>query len=223
MTMTIIMCMTIHMYIYIFVVYIYIYIYIHSVYIYIYIYIYTARPSALARLARSPGASPSSSRGLRSKVRPILYIYIYIYIYIYSIHSCWCVIYVYMYISLSLFQTTCRNPLTVSFQNFKIVFAAWTLAIRNSRQYGHISNIFYFRIWDTQFEFLRFEIMKTDRTANFQTTCRDLSTRGLLKMLRALSSFIRPIFKLRVYKFGIWAKRFLKQRRWVFLVHRLSP
>ena len=41
--------------------------------------------------------------------------------------------------------------LTVSFQNFMFVFAAWTLAIWNSRQYGQISNIFAFRIWDAQF------------------------------------------------------------------------
>ena len=33
----------------------------------------------------------------------------------------------------------------------------------NLRQYGRISNMFAFRIWDAQFEFSRFEIMKTDR------------------------------------------------------------
>ena len=41
---------------------------------------------------------------------------------------------------------------TVSFQNFMFVFAAKTLAIWNSRQYGQTSNVFAFRIWDAQFE-----------------------------------------------------------------------
>ena len=34
------------------------------------------------------------------------------------------------------------------------VFAAWTLAIWNLRQCGHIGNTFAFRIWDAQFEFI---------------------------------------------------------------------
>ena len=41
---------------------------------------------------------------------------------------------------------------TVSFQNFKFVFAAQTLAIWNSRQYGQTGNRFAFRIRDAQFE-----------------------------------------------------------------------
>ena len=32
---------------------------------------------------------------------------------------------------------------------------------------------------------------------------------------------IRPIFKLRISKFGVWVKQILKRRRWAFLVHRL--
>ena len=51
---------------------------------------------------------------------------------------------------------------TASFQNFMFVFAASTLAIWNLRQYGQISNMFAFRIWEAEFEMLRFEIMKTD-------------------------------------------------------------
>ena len=34
-------------------------------------------------------------------------------------------------------------------------------------------------------------------------------------------SYIRPIVKLRISKFGVWAKQILKRRRWTFLVHRL--
>ena len=36
----------------------------------------------------------------------------------------------------------------------------------NLRQYGHVSSIFAFRIWDARFEILRFEIMKTDHLVN---------------------------------------------------------
>ena len=32
---------------------------------------------------------------------------------------------------------------------------------------------------------------------------------------------LRPIFKLRISKFGVWVKRILTSRRWVFLAHRL--
>ena len=52
---------------------------------------------------------------------------------------------------------------TVSFQNVKSVFAAYTLAIWSLRQYGQISSLFVFRIWDAQFEIMRSEIMKTGR------------------------------------------------------------
>ena len=61
---------------------------------------------------------------------------------------------------------TSRQGHTVSFQNSMFVFAAQTLAIWNLRQCGQIGNIFAFRIWDAQFDILRFEIMKTDRIAH---------------------------------------------------------
>ena len=32
---------------------------------------------------------------------------------------------------------------------------------------------------------------------------------------------IRPIFKLRIFKFGVWAEQILKRRRWIFLARRL--
>ena len=32
---------------------------------------------------------------------------------------------------------------------------------------------------------------------------------------------IRPSFKLRISKFGVWAKQILKRRRWAFLARRL--
>ena len=32
---------------------------------------------------------------------------------------------------------------------------------------------------------------------------------------------VRPIFKLRIAKFGIWVKHILKRRRWIFWAHRL--
>ena len=35
------------------------------------------------------------------------------------------------------------------------------------------------------------------------------------------SAHLRPIFVLRIYNFGIRVKRTLKQKRWVFLAHRL--
>ena len=104
-----------------------------------------------------------------------MYIYIYIYTHTYTyiyIHIC---VYIYIYTCIKVsplawfdragdrFRRVIPTR-TVSFQNFKFVFAAWTLAIWNLRQYGHISNIFAFRIWDAQFEISRFEIMKTDRT-----------------------------------------------------------
>ena len=40
------------------------------------------------------------------------------------------------------------------------VFAALTLAIWNPRQYGHIRDIFVFRIWDAQFEFCDLKLWK---------------------------------------------------------------
>ena len=69
------------------------------------------------------------------------YIYIYTYTYIY--------IYIYIYIYSSQRGSKKVDPtvesLTVSFQNVMFVFAAETLAIC-LRQYGHINNIFAFRI-----------------------------------------------------------------------------
>ena len=32
---------------------------------------------------------------------------------------------------------------------------------------------------------------------------------------------VRPIFKLRISKFGVWVNQILKRRRWIFLMHRL--
>ena len=37
----------------------------------------------------------------------------------------------------------------------------------------------------------------------------------------AAKSHIRPIFKLRISKSGVWVKQILERRRWIFLVHRL--
>ena len=38
---------------------------------------------------------------------------------------------------------------------------------------------------------------------------------------RQYRQMVRPIFKLRIYNFGVWVKQFLKQKRWAFLAHRL--
>ena len=51
-------------------------------------------------------------------------------------------------------------PLTASFQNFLFFFAAETLAIWKFRQYGQISNIFAFRIWDAQLNFCDLKLWK---------------------------------------------------------------
>ena len=40
---------------------------------------------------------------------------------------------------------------------------------------------------------------------------------------RPLGQHLRPIFVLRIFKFGVWVKQILKRRRWTFLVHRLIP
>ena len=37
----------------------------------------------------------------------------------------------------------------------------------------------------------------------------------------AINITLRPIFKLRISKFGVWVKQNLKRRRWIFLVHHL--
>ena len=34
---------------------------------------------------------------------------------------------------------------------------------------------------------------------------------------------VPSIFKLRISKFGVWVKRIIKRRRWIFLARRLIP
>ena len=47
-------------------------------------------------------------------------------------------------------------------------------------------------------------------------------TRKKARCLRIVSpQIIRPIFKLRISKIGVWVKQILKRRRWIFLAHRL--
>ena len=36
-----------------------------------------------------------------------------------------------------------------------------------------------------------------------------------------IPQYIRPMFKLRISKFGVWVKQVFKRRRWIFLAHRL--
>ena len=94
-----------------------------------------------------------------------------------SVHPC-------IHVSLFTRIFLCVSVSTVTFQKIMFVFAAWTLAIWNLRQYGQISNIFAFRIWDAQFEILRFEIMKTDRT--------DLSAAPCLYVCVSVSCLLAP-------------------------------
>ena len=49
----------------------------------------------------------------------------------------------------------------------------------------------------------------------------NVSTHINISIIIGSARRVRPIFKLRIYTFGIWVKQIIKQRRWVFLVHRL--
>ena len=86
---------------------------------------------------------------------------------------------------------------TVSFQNIMFVFSAQTLAIWNSRQYGHIGNIFAFRIWDAQFWSFRFEIMKTDRTVS---VCLSIYPSIHLSIYPSIHLSIYPSIHLSIYQ-----------------------
>ena len=99
------------------------------------------------------------------------YVCIYIYIYIY-IHVCMYVcMYVYIYIYIYIYiqcNVTCiwsKQARASETRKVSCLFLRPRLAIWNLRLYRQIRNIFALRIWDSQFEILRFEIMTTDRTA----------------------------------------------------------
>ena len=48
-----------------------------------------------------------------------------------------------------------------------------------------------------------------------------LPRRSVSSQTPASESSTRPLFVLRIFKFGVWVKRILKRRRWIFLVYRL--
>ena len=52
---------------------------------------------------------------------------------------------------------------------------------------------------------------------------RPLTTRPSRREGRDVSraGIVRPIFVLRIFKFGVWVKLILKRRRWIFLARRL--